>query len=1500
MVPVYDASGNRMTFLGAVKIWVELEGGKKSEVAFHISDVKDDDILIGTNSLKELGVQLTFIQDETKHSEEVKEKRVVVAKRIYIPPHASALVEARCEGESEVEERVVWPKREGLAAGVFKIRNQELDIPVMNSSAEPIILHEGEELGQWGTEKWKEGWEDLNPLMMDTTTHEINGEARQKVLYEQVRESSKVEQLSEEIKAVLDEFPDAFSVCDRELTGTNRVEMDIDTGDNKPIKMKARSVPLGIRKKLRELLEDLENRKIIEKSSSAWAFPIVLVEKKDGSLRLCVDYRELNKRIKLDSYPLPTIDAVLQSLAGKRFFSTLDLCSGYWQIPLSADAREKSAFTTTEGLFQFRVTPFGLSTSPPVFQRLMDSVLHDLLGADVFCYIDDIIICTDTREKHIELLRQVCARLKEAGLRLKAQKCVLMQTQVSFLGHVIDSEGVHMDPKKVEAISRYEAPKNVKELRTFLGMASFYRKFCLGFSKVAGCLFALTSSKSVWKWSKEHKEAFDSVKEMIMTAPVLMQPDIERARDGSRPFVICTDASTTGLGAVLSQEGDDRHLHPVYFASKGLSRAERRYHVTDLEALAVVFAVRRFHMFIYGLPTVVLTDHQPLTALFNRSNVSACVLRWSLEIQRYNLEIKYVKGKTNVVADALSRGTAQCESWESIQGVNEAIVNKITAQEKSRWLKELENDPDFGPVIDELMRGNLSALVNVPGWRKSVRVADFEIEGGDLKMYQEDGRLVMVVPKSARYEIFHEAHAGTFAGHFSAHKLWNRLRKEVFWPNMLTDISRWTKECQKCFLHNPKAAVVPPLKPIVTAKPYEIIGVDVLELGLTASGNRYAVTVIDHFSKYAAAYPVPDKSAETVAKVVFLRWIAEGCRWPRTILSDKGGEFENKVMAELTKITKIEHITTKGYNPRENGVTERLNGTVVAMLRRSTVLPMEWDLRLPFCMMAYNLTPHSSTGESPYFILHGMDPNFPSAVVPNGGISWYMMDEGLEDYKAQLLQGIAETHERVREYNDRVREKMKRTYDKRNKTDVEKHAKVGDRVYLLSPNEKAMSSHPKLACEWAGPFRVLETSQNSALITRIGENSEPVRVQFDMLRIVPPCIPDDRVDTVTTRGKRGRKPKVKVNKIMISCSRGATIRTKADKGHLLYVCKDDCFNETRLGDLKGIQFPGAVAKQPIGSMWNAWRAASIFVRTDIDMASKIKFWKDGAMCLDEEALGKVLRVAYDRCLDWTEFICVTEGIKKHEKIDAYGFEKTYDSALKKLKSELQTEEKERRPIKEGPTAFAAPASAALLEKDGPRRGISTKVTTTFKQLREALNEWKSNKIWVIVWPADERFTDDEICEIVKACDQQFEDGGRVITAWPPLVEKNSGVWKKMAEIWSMLDETIKKRAGPGQCVITASSRVETGRVFCEIGVPEACLFYYGSDCSVACAKTLYETIRRRVGGAAPIPELKPLDSAPVRALASDGGSMWRSRHSRRERSNDRPAKRRDFGANFAR
>ncbi|WKX95325.1 hypothetical protein Q1695_012070 [Nippostrongylus brasiliensis] len=208
----------------------------------------------------------------------------------------------------------------------------------------------------------------------------------------------------------------------------------------------------------------------------------------------------------------------------------------------------------------------GLSTSPAVFQRLVDTVLHDLLGEEVFCYIDDIIICTESRDRHIELLKKVCGKLQEASLKLKAQKCVLLQRKVAFLGHMVDERGVHMDPQKIEAIKNYPVPRDVKELRTFLEMASFYRKFCLGFSKTAGCLFTLTSPRTKWKWSEEQEDAFAKIKDMIISAPVLIQPNLERALGGSRPFIICTDASTMGLGAILSQEGDDKQLYPVYFA----------------------------------------------------------------------------------------------------------------------------------------------------------------------------------------------------------------------------------------------------------------------------------------------------------------------------------------------------------------------------------------------------------------------------------------------------------------------------------------------------------------------------------------------------------------------------------------------------------------------------------------------------------------------------------------------------------------------------------------------------------------------------------------------------------------------------------------------------------------------------------------------------------------------------------------------------------------------
>ncbi|KAL6723852.1 hypothetical protein Aduo_018812 [Ancylostoma duodenale] len=400
--------------------------------------------------------------EKTSGTHEDTEK---VVQRVTIPPYKTAWVRVGCEKSETGEERILWPSRKEVADGVFKITNQEAKVPIFNPSEEAIVLRKNEELGTWVTDKWHDTLDDTNTTMLDSSGLEIEGGVRREELREQIRKNRVTKVIEQDIEDVLEEYPDAFAISDKELTQTELVKMEINTGENTPVKLKTRPVPLGIRTKLREMLQDLEKRAIIEKSSSEWAFPIVLVEKKDGSIRLCVHYRESKERIKLDSYSIPTIEAILQNMAGKQFFSTLDMCSGYWQIPLEENSREKSAFTISEGLYHFRVVPFGLSTSSAVFRTLMDAVLSDLLGGEVFCYIDAIMICTNTRERHIELFREVCKRMRKARLKLKAKKCVLLQTSVTFLGHIVNVEGVHTDPAKVEAIIKFPVPTNEKELR---------------------------------------------------------------------------------------------------------------------------------------------------------------------------------------------------------------------------------------------------------------------------------------------------------------------------------------------------------------------------------------------------------------------------------------------------------------------------------------------------------------------------------------------------------------------------------------------------------------------------------------------------------------------------------------------------------------------------------------------------------------------------------------------------------------------------------------------------------------------------------------------------------------------------------------------------------------------------------------------------------------------------------------------------------------------------
>ncbi|KAL6723933.1 hypothetical protein Aduo_018883 [Ancylostoma duodenale] len=793
------------------------------------------------------------------------------------------------------------------------------------------------------------------------------------------------------------------------------------------------------------MLQDLKERRIIEESSSP--SPIVLVAKKDGGIRLCVDYREVNKVTKEDCYPLPSIDVALQNLEGKRYFTSLDLASDYWQVPLTDSAKEISAFTTTAGLYQFRVIPFGLTNAPSAFQRLMEKVLGHVLGSEVSVYIDDVLIATDTVERHYEVFEQVLLASQQANLKIKPQKCRVLETRVAFLGHVVDNGGISTDPDKTKNIVDYPRPENLADLRTFLGMSGYYRKFVLRYAQTAKPLHELTSSKVKFVWKPEHEKAFVTVKELLTKAPVLAQPDVGKARDGTRPFYIYTDASRIG-----AQEQEDGFLHPVYFASKPLSKAERNYHVTDQEGLAVVYALKKFHYFIYGVHTIVRTDHATLTSLFKRKNVSTRILRWALEIQHYDLTIEHVKGAANSVADALSRVVPLAENVPPTHTEDEKVVCVI----QGKWLDELRVDRDFQPIIDAVERGQ-EMEVRLPRHERKLSSRDFRIENGDLCLIQEDGSLTLVVPESKRRQLFDEAHHGSMGGHFNAQKMFLRLRKTVFWPGMKKDLSKWCGQCQKCFLTNAKTVNTPPLKPRSAARPFQIIGVDVLEMGLTSRGNRYIVTVIDHLTKYLGAYPVPDKKADTIAEAIFSRRICEGGRWPECILSDRGGEFENAVVTALCEILQIKQDFTNGYCPRENGLTERVNGTIVRMLKKKTVTPTEWDRILPSVVYAYNASPHAATAESPHFLVYGYDPKYPSDVIPREHLSPYHVD--YDNYKTEFVNGLALARACIAEHAEKYRTAMKQQYDRRFKTAASQVFHTGDRPV---PSEKEKSAHPKL------------------------------------------------------------------------------------------------------------------------------------------------------------------------------------------------------------------------------------------------------------------------------------------------------------------------------------------------------------------------------------------------------------------------------------------------------
>jgi hypothetical protein len=449
---------------------------------------------------------------------------------------------------------------------------------------------------------------------------------------------------------LLNENKDLFIKSLQELRQTQEGEHAIITEEVPPIKKRAYRTALKENEFIQNEIEDMLQQGLIQPSTSPWSFPVVVVKKKNKKFRFCVNYKPLNDITKKDNYPLPRIDEMLDALQDAQWFTTLDLASGYWQIKVKKEDQEKTAFITKFGTYEFKVMPFGLCNAPATFQRTMDKVLQGIKDKFVLVYLDDVIIFSKTLEEHIQHVEEVMKRIRNANLRLKAEKCYFAAKELQFLGHVVGKDGVKPDPEKVDKMINYPELKNIRELQGVLGLFSYYRRFIKDFAQIADLLYKLLKKDTPYMWTQDQQKAFENLRDKLTQVPIVQYPNF------NKPFFLYTDASITGLGAVLAQK-DNNQEHVIAYVSRTLNPAEKNYAITELECLAIIWAVKYFRHYLYGSKFSIITDHAALKWLLNSvtENANRRLERWKIVLSEYDFEIIYRKGKNHSNADAFSR-----------------------------------------------------------------------------------------------------------------------------------------------------------------------------------------------------------------------------------------------------------------------------------------------------------------------------------------------------------------------------------------------------------------------------------------------------------------------------------------------------------------------------------------------------------------------------------------------------------------------------------------------------------------------------------------------------------------------------------------------------------------------------------------------------------------------------------------------------------------------------
>ena len=811
-----------------------------------------------------------------------------------------------------------------------------------------------------------------------------------------------------QFRSLLEEYRDVFSKNNEDLGSCSVVPHVIRTKDEIPVKVSPRRLHPALIPRVKQEIERLLKAGIIRKSKSPYLAPVVIINKPNSNeIRMCVDFRELGKKIVQHAMPLPKIQDTLQMAAGSKFFSSLDLTAGYHQIVMDEASIQKTAFSPGWNTFEFLRCPFGLKNSGATFSENMNAIFQEELFQFVLLYLDDILIMSKDFQSHLQHLKKVLSRLRDANLKVKIQKCQFFTQEVRFLGYLLTPFGIKCDARKVKAVAEFPIPSSFKELAQFLGMAGYYRSLVKGFAQIAAPLhhvlsFSPSHLRAVRKkskkgqtkesrpfsdlWGEDCLRAFEKLRGLLIKDPVLAYPQFDL------PFILEVDASTQGLGGVLMQKQNGK-LVVISYGSRTLRPHEKndaRMSSKRLEFCALRWCiVEKFREYLCWSHFIVYTDNNPLSFL-KTCRLTPVETRWAAQLAQFSFDLVFKSGRTNRVADALSRVPLSESDVPEPSSADEfsQIPLELAEVLKKKVVEPCSNAIEVScvPPIPRFSKSDLETEQKADG---SLKHAWSEVENGSTAWVVEDNLLfrvgkcegvdtkLLVIPSSLQSLVLDFIH--TRAGHQGGNKTLSLAKSRYFWVGMDKMIKDFVSSCEACRLSKPPTRkMVVPRGSFIASRPGEVVSIDFTVLDKSANGIENVLVITDVHSRYTVCVATKDQKAKTVAEVLIKDWIRIFGLMNR-IHSDNGRSFENEIIQELCKLFSIKKSRTAPYNPKANAHPERFNRTLHDLLRVLSVEKKKhWPRYLAEVVWCYNVTPHSVTRLSPFYVMFGRSPRLVS------------------------------------------------------------------------------------------------------------------------------------------------------------------------------------------------------------------------------------------------------------------------------------------------------------------------------------------------------------------------------------------------------------------------------------------------------------------------------------------------------------------------------------------